>query len=530
MLESCKMMDMLEQYRKLLDLTAAVTKTDKSGKIIYANDQFCEISGYSREELLGQNHRIVKHPDINPAFHRELWRTITSKKIWTGMMKNRTKDGKTYYIKSIIMPILNEDGKIVEYMSSGVDITKFVERTKVIRQQSIDMLTRVKNMTSLLYELSLQKSKVTLILINIEGFSDINDFYGFDRGNNLLIEFAKELKHRFSNVYRISGDEFAILYTHEFNDKIREQVYSTINELEQKEFNMSDDTITLLLSCGVAYGATYEVYKQAHIALKNNKYTNIIATIYNETPELSKRISKNIQMVSKIKNALKEDKFKAVYQGILDNSLNKITKYESLIRMEDNGELLSPFFFLEYAKKAKMYTKLTKIMIKKAFDKFKEKNCEFSINFTFEDIKNQNVVNKLIECIKKYQCGNRVIIELVESESIEDYELVDNFIKNVREYGCKIAIDDFGTGYSNFNYLVELNVDYVKIDASLIKDIHIDNAKRTIVESIVHFSKNLGIKTIAEFVDKKEVFEIVKELGIDYSQGYLFAKPTKEIE
>ncbi len=523
-------MDILEQYRELLDLTAIVTKTDKSGKIIYVNDHFCKLTGYSRDELLGQNHRIVKHPDINPAFHRELWRTITSKKVWIGMMKNRTKDGKTYYIKSTIMPILDEDRKIVEYISSGVDITKFIERTKVIRQQSIDMLTRVKNMTSLLYELSLQKEKVTLILINIEGFSDINDFYGFERGNKLLKDFAKELRDRHSNVYRISGDEFAILCKQELDNGTREQIYSMINELEQKEFSVLGDTLTLLLSCGVAYGATYEVYKQAHIALKENKYTNNAATIYNDLPDLSQQIRKNIKIVSKIRKALKEDRFEAVYQGIWDNNLSKITKYESLIRMEDNGELISPYFFLEYAKKAKIYTKLTKIMIKKAFEKFKDTNCEFSINLTFEDIKNKRVVNLLIEHINKYQYGNRVIIELVESENLADYELVESFIKNIKEYGCKIAIDDFGTGYSNFNYLVKLNVDFVKIDASLIKDIHTDRSKRVIVESIVHFSKNLGIKTIAEFVDNEEVFKIVKELGIDYSQGYLFAKPTKDIE
>lgn len=181
-------------------------------------------------------------------------------------------------------------------------------------------------------------------------------------------------------------------------------------------------------------------------------------------------------------------------------------------------------------KKSKQYLKLTKQVIKKSFDYFKDKEYEFSINLTLEDIKSKAISTYILEMLKEYEIASKVVFEIVESEGIEDFSEVNIFLDKVKKMGCKIAIDDFGSGYSNFEYLIKLNADYIKIDGSLIKDILTNKNTEEIVITLIHFAKRQGFKTIAEFVSSREIFEKVKELGIDYAQGYYVSAPKASIE
>ena len=156
---------------------------------------------------------------------------------------------------------------------------------------------------------------------------------------------------------------------------------------------------------------------------------------------------------------------------------------------------------------------------------FKDKDFEFSINFTFEDISNKEISNYVIEKRKELNSGNRVVFEIVESEEIDDFNLINGFFSTIRKLGCKIAIDDFGSGYSNFEYLIKLDADYIKIDGSLIKNIVTDDKHRLIVETIVSFARRIGIKTVAEFVSDEKILQTIKEIGISCAQGYHIGKP-----
>jgi EAL domain-containing protein (putative c-di-GMP-specific phosphodiesterase class I) len=195
----------------------------------------------------------------------------------------------------------------------------------------------------------------------------------------------------------------------------------------------------------------------------------------------------------------------------------------------DNGKVESPFFFLEHAKKSELYIKLTQVMIEKTFKKFANLEYEFSINLLLQDIESPKVMKCLVDHLEKFQCGKRVVLEIVESEGIYNFDLVSKFITMVKNYGCKIAIDDFGTGYSNFSYLAKLDIDYIKIDGSLVKDIDKDLAQMATVESILHFAKKMCIKTIAEYVENEVICNILCRLGVDFSQGYYFSKPQEEL-
>ena len=188
-------------------------------------------------------------------------------------------------------------------------------------------------------------------------------------------------------------------------------------------------------------------------------------------------------------------------------------------------KLLHPSTSWKQQKKSKLYTNLSKIVVKKSFEAFKNNDYEFSINLTIDDILDQEFYTYLVSILEEYNISDRVIFEIVESEDIKDFDEVENFITKIKAYGCRISIDDFGTGYSNFEHLMRLQADFIKIDGSIIKKIVKDKRSALITSVIVAFAKGMNIQTIGEFVETKEINDKLIELGVDKSQGYFFDKP-----
>jgi EAL domain-containing protein (putative c-di-GMP-specific phosphodiesterase class I) len=265
------------------------------------------------------------------------------------------------------------------------------------------------------------------------------------------------------------------------------------------------------------------------MALKIAKKSNTNFLVYNEDISLNNEYKNNLHWAKKLSDAIKKDNIITYYQPIVNNSNLVYEKYESLVRMRDADKIISPFFFLEVAKQTRQYFDITRTVIHQSFEMFKDKDLEFSINLSIKDILEIQISEYILNMLERYNIGSRVVFEIVESESIENFEGVIHFINQVKKYGCKIAIDDFGTGYSNFEYLIKLKADFLKIDGSLIKNLDKDKNALVVVSTIVEFSKKLGMKTIAEFVENEEIFKIVKDLGIDYSQGYYFSQPLESV-
>ena len=209
----------------------------------------------------------------------------------------------------------------------------------------------------------------------------------------------------------------------------------------------------------------------------------------------------------------------------------KIEKYESLVRLVgEEREIASPCCFLEIAKHSKQYIALSKKVIENTFDALCDEEAEFSINLTVEDILHPDITELLATKMRDTRFHSRVVYEIVESEGLKETDLVLKFINTIKQFGCKIAIDDFGTGYSNFEYLLKLTPDFIKIDGSMIKEIAFNPDSEEVVKTIIDFAKKRHLKTIAEFVSSREIFEKVLELGIDYSQGYYIGKPQPTLQ
>lgn len=237
--------------------------------------------------------------------------------------------------------------------------------------------------------------------------------------------------------------------------------------------------------------------------------------------------SKLLNEIVFLKNVVDNSNIEPYIQGIFDTKTLKIKKYESLMRLVDSKskEVFSVFSYLEISKKIKLYEKMMKIMVDKTFALFSNQDIEFSINLSYEDIANETFIQFLYEKINSYKNPKNIIFEILESDFIEDFSVVKEFTTYVRTKGCKIAIDDFGSGYSNMENILKLKPEIIKIDGSLIKNINLSEESKTIVKNIVNMAKELNAKTVAEYVHSKEVFDIVKNMNIDFLQGFYLSEP-----
>ena len=527
----------LLEYKKAIDESSIVSKTDKNGLITFVNKKFCEISGYEEDELIGKSHNIVRHPSMTKEFFNNLWKTITNKEIFKGVIVNKKKNGLVYYVDTTIIPILDENKNIEEFIAIRHDITKVYEQKKLIEEQFIDELTLLPNRQKLLKDL--KDSKIQKIaMININSFRDINNFYGFEAGDLVLKKFSQILLDKIStninlDLYRVANDVFAICTKNKDNlEEIRDICTNIIEHFSLNPILINNNSFYLSISIGVARNCKdsavqNNLLSKAEYALRMAKKRDISILFLDENIELYNKLKENKKLIEELKNALISNNL-LIYGQKLINNISKKEKYEILMRVKlEDGSILTPYSFLKEAKKAKLYLGMTRMLVKKACEYFKGKDIDFNLNLTLEDIKDQYTMDFIVNAMEKTNTAKQITFEIVESEGIESFTEVSNFIKKAKKLGCKIAIDDFGTGYSNFEYIIKLDVDYIKIDGSLIKNINTDNNLYLTVQTIVGFAKALKIKTVAEFVHNEDVLNCVQILDIDYSQGFFIDEPKE---
>jgi len=413
---------------------------------------------------------------------------------------------------------------------------KVQERTRQLEYQLFhDDLTGLKNRKALKTECSKEKCH-ELFLVDIDNFKNYNELYGMEIGNKILLETARVLKNIVSrhdgDVYRIYADGFALRFPALALSQNKEEscnlyILSILTELSDFAVAICDKEENLHIDFTVV--AVYEqdrLLEKADMALRYAREKGQKYLVYDKRFDTKEQIETNLYWRENIRKAIVEDRIIAVFQPIVNRN-GEIVKFESLMRMQLDGKLVAPFFFLDIAIKTHQYEQLTAIMVDKSFQMMQKVEKEFSINLSLSDINNKLTINHLIAKIKKHNIGSRLIIEILETEDSADFESVQQFVDEVRSLGVKIAIDDFGSGYSNFDHLFKLMPDFLKIDGSLIKKIDKDVNSYKLVESIVFLAKNLGIQTIAEYVHSKEVFEVCKVLGIDSYQGFYFYEPMQ---
>ncbi len=442
------------------------------------------------------------------------------------------------------MPFLGDDGRAIgtfalssfEHRSPSAFHKKLLEVGAlivkiVLKNQEkiyIDEMTNLYNKPYLEKLLKSNEPK-TLLLLNINNFSYINTAYGFHVGDKLLKEIANILKYNFKTqaTCRIDADEFAMLFEGQINieymvNQIKECFYSQAIQID-------DITLNISFSYGASYGSLYN-FRNSALALKQAKENGKNRLyVYKQDKESIDQIQRQafIEANNTLHKALGEDAIVPFFQGIRDNETQKINKFECLARIRIGTEIITPDAFLEAAKLSGLLPEITKVMIDKSFQIMQHNNTTFSLNITEDDLSHRYLFEYIAKKSLQYKISpSRVILEILEGVSSGSKEHNLKQLKEFKEAGYKIAIDDFGTEYSNFERVLDLEIDFLKIDARYIKDIDTNKQSYEITKAIAFFAHNAGITCIAEFVHNQKIQNIIETLGIEYSQGYLYSEPS----
>jgi|GEM_PF-1136959 len=403
------------------------------------------------------------------------------------------------------------------------------------KQVYIDHLTGLLNRHALNDALYSQQSKV-LILSDIKEFSLLNELYGVESGNEILIQVAGIFKNFADeygfDAYRISSDEFVLLKKEESFDK--EVYFDTVEKIQSKISSLKilvhgvDEIINIEIYSGVAFDHAHSL-EDAQMALKKAKKESLSFIIYSKKVDTKEQSQTVMKVKRTIKHALEHKNVLPFFQSITNRDGN-IVKYEALMRMVefDGGEkrILYPNDFLSIAMNSGLYIKMAKDMVDQSLAFFAKREEKVSLNFLPNDFFNPSIMDALMSGIEMFDSPQRIVVEITEQEGVENFERLLKVVKKLRTMGVLIAIDDFGSGYANYVHILEIKPDYLKIDGSLVRNILTDTNSKILVQSIVRFAQELNITTVAEYVENEEIFELLKEYGVDEFQGYYFGKPV----
>lgn len=386
-----------------------------------------------------------------------------------------------------------------------------------------------------------KKNSRTIFIVDVLYMKDLNAFYGFKNGDYILSQLYKLLKnnikkeilHYLKNdscieIKNIHVDVFTITIYDELAEMDIVEIKNIIfNKIITSQFYLHNSKVSIDIdvTIGCSKGDDKDLLVYAERALHNAKMNYIHFMYYDAKLYKSQFI--NEELLSTLHKSITNSTVEPFFQPIQDNKTSKITKYEALMRLYDKeGNVVMPNAFIEKARKYRLFNKLMEILILKVIDYIKIYEIDVSINLDYSDILNPVMKKMIIENIKNSEVGEHLTIEILESKKISNYYLVNDFINELKEYKVKIAIDDFGSGFSNYEHILNINTDYIKLDGSLIKKID-EDIYYNLLKSIVQFSKEQNIKVVAEFVSDLKIQRYVKSLDIDYSQGYYIGKPQR---
>ncbi len=536
----------LKDIKAALDESAILAVTDAKGNITAVNDRFCEISKYSREELIGQNHRILNsgfHPKL---FFKEMWKTIGSGKTWNCEICNRAKDGSLYWVQTTIVPFLNERGKPHQYISIRTDITAQKNIKLITYYANHDDLTGLPNRRNLSKRISQQidiskenKSKFAVFFIDVNRFRKINDALGHNVGDLFLVEVAERFKNidpSSESFYRLNGDEFVFVL--ENVDEIHHMAKELMKVFE-KPFHFNDYEFYASISIGISifpdHGTEVEnLFICADMAMyeakkrRGNHYEVFIKNRNGMNDHA-------LMLETKLHHAIKNDILEIHYQPKINTKTEKMDGMEALLRWHDiDLGFISPNEFIPFAEDCGLICDIGEWVLRKAAIQIKEWNEQYELNLKVAvnispiHFQEANFIERLILILEETKVNPAFLeIEITELTLMDYNDEFINKINDIKKLGLSIAIDDFGTGYSSLSYLKKFPIDVLKIDRSFIVNMSEGESDIAMVAAIISLAHALKMKVVAEGVEKFSELEILRKYGCEYIQGYYYSKPLK---
>ncbi|MDM7273668.1 EAL domain-containing protein [Sulfurihydrogenibium azorense] len=416
-----------------------------------------------------------------------------------------------------------------------MNILEFFNKRKNEEEKYIDKTTGAYNRDYIdIIEKDFLKKRYAFLLIDVDNLSNLLNIYGKEFLDLILRDLVSLIKRNIrenDKIIRVGHDEFLILLEKDGNDTnylgIAEKI---VSKVAINPFFIIKDKVKITVSAGLYINADKEksfedAFKKADKALllAKEKGKNRVELYSDRSINLIDR------RLSDIKEAILENRVICFYQPIFNVQTFKTFKYESLVRiLTKERKIILPGMFLNSIKGSHVYKELTRKMLEFNFSILNRKNINISVNLLPSDILDEDILKILLSLGKNLR--EKVTIELLESESVSEYSKLRDKINTLKDAGYKIALDDFGSGYSNILHIVELSFDYIKIDGQIIRKIDKDSISYSAVKAIRGLTKELNIPTVAEFVSSQEIFDKIKELGIDYGQGYFFKEPIHPSE
>lgn len=555
--------------RELKKLSAAIEQsvnivfiTDRQGNIEYVNPVFEQVTGYPKEEVIGQNPRLLSSGEVDPREYQSLWRSITDGRTWRGALKNRRKDGVPYWCNSIISPIRNEGGEITNFLAIQEDITEKKQTEEKVRyllsyDETTGLVNRARFMALLNEWIGYAEGnqQAVLLIMDMDNFRVVNDMYGHGAGDEMLRRVATMLQGIIPNPQlcagenelcrgalagRMGGDEFAVFLPFPYTMQGLELLIQRIR-IELGRLRFADQAHPLSASIGAVFypqdgATTRELFIHADAALASARESGgDRCHIYSVDDHQLEQTHSRLREKERIQNALSNNRFEPWFQPILDLKDNRVHHYEALARMYDtDGSLVMPGGFIETAEKFGLINAIDMAITKKAMARQarsrRETPMSFGMNLSGKNLGDAEFLSFLRNAIQETGADpGSLIFEITETAAVHDLDKAIRFLTDLRQLGCHFALDDFGVGFNSFLYLRELAVDYIKIDGSFIRKLHENANDRLFVKAIVEVARGLGIKTIAEFVENNEILNILRELGVDYAQGYAIGKPAPDL-
>ena len=539
---------MSEGYRTAVDAAAIFSETDLAGNITYVNEQFCAISGYSAQELLGQNHRILNSSQHPPEFFIELWQSISRGQVWRGEICNRKKDGRLYWVESTIVPMFDDaNQRVQKYVSIRFDVTEKRQLMRTLQWRAEhDELTGLPNRFLLFERLeqaiaAVQRYHGTLAvgMLDLDGFKLINDRYGHAIGDRLLVAVADRLKQFMrgeDTVARLGGDEFVLVLrvrdTEELESAMR-RILSTLSSV----YTIDDIGIHISASIGVTRYPndnedTETLLRHADQAMYKAKQSGRDC-FYLFDISLDKKDKMAFETVMRVSQALHNGELCLYYQPKVNLNSGAVIGFEALLRWQHPQEgLIPPLDFLPLVEQTDLIVEIGEWVIDQALNQIGRwaalgHTWSVSVNIAalhFQRADFTETLKSLLACHPNV-APQMLDIEIVESVVLENILHVSKHLIACQDLGVTFSLDDFGAGYSSLSYLKQLPTQSIKIDQSFIRHILDDKDSLVLTKAIIGLAKSFNREVIAEGVETVEQAVLLMQLGCDVAQGYGIAKP-----
>lgn len=541
----------LQLYSLIYQSSAeAVMVTDSNNRIVAVNPAFSHDTGYTLEEVVGKNPKLLKSGHHDKDFYREMWSSLLKKGQWQGELWDRRKDGSDHIKFANISVIRNADGSIYRHVSQFYDITEKKQSEELIwRQANFDVLTGLPNRSMFQdrFNQEIKKSHrtglpIALLFIDLDHFKEINDTLGHSIGDLLIKEASQRLVtcvREPDTVARFGGDEFTILLAEMTDPSCIAHITQDILKKLAKPFQLGHEIAYVSASIGIALypedaSNIEELLKNADQAMYQAKDAGRNRFCY-FTAVMQEAAQTRMRITNELREALGKNQLWVAYQPIVELATGHIHKAESLIRWRHPTRgLISPAEFIPIAENSGLIVEIGEWIFRKAADQTKHWRAlihpNFQISVNKSPVQFYNTDSNRSSWLDYMQSiglpGLGITVEITEGLLLDANTIVTDRLLELRDAGIEVSLDDFGTGYSSLSYLKKFDIDYLKIDQSFVRTMTSDSNDMVLCEAIIVMAHKLNIKVIAEGIETVEQRDMLLAAGCDYGQGYLFSKPV----